>query len=99
MYEFTALPNGLSSAPRIFTKVIKAVFSTLRKEGHTNCAYIDGALLSGESLAECENNVDRTTSLVGELCITVHPEKLIFTPIQCTNFVGFTLDSVDMTVK
>lgn len=34
IYEFTALPNGLSSAPRIFTKVMKPVFSTLRQTVH-----------------------------------------------------------------
>ena len=35
-YVFTALANGLSPAPRSYTKMLKPVFSTLRKEGHTN---------------------------------------------------------------
>ena len=31
IYQFTALPNGLASAPRIFTKITKVIFSELRK--------------------------------------------------------------------
>ena len=34
--EFIALPNGLSSVPRIYTKVPKPLYSKLRKQGHTN---------------------------------------------------------------
>ena len=41
LYSFTCLPTGLSTASRIFTKVLKPVFSALRKIGHTNVAYID----------------------------------------------------------
>ena len=32
----TCLPNGLSSACQIFTKVLKPVFAELRKIGHSN---------------------------------------------------------------
>ena len=31
LYEYTALPFGLSAAPRVFTKVLKPVLATLRK--------------------------------------------------------------------
>ena len=34
-YQFTCLPNGLPSAPRIFTKILKAVYTRLRSIGHT----------------------------------------------------------------
>ena len=33
LYKFVCLPNGLSSAPRIFTKLLKPVFSALHKQG------------------------------------------------------------------
>ena len=32
LYEFTCLPNGLTSGPRLFTKVTKPVFSNLREK-------------------------------------------------------------------
>ena len=34
LYKFTCLPNGLCSAPRLFTKLLKPVYSTLRLKGH-----------------------------------------------------------------
>ena len=34
LYEFTCLPNGLSCAPRLFTKILKPPLSTLHKQGH-----------------------------------------------------------------
>ena len=34
-YQFTCLPNGLPSAPRIFTKILKPVYTRLRSIGHT----------------------------------------------------------------
>jgi len=41
LYKFTTLPNGLSSAPRIFTKLMKPVYSTLRTTGHISSGYLD----------------------------------------------------------
>ena len=53
LYAFTCLPNGLSTASRIFTKVLKPMFSTLRKLGHTNVAYIDDSLLQSDTFEGC----------------------------------------------
>lgn len=36
LFQFTCFPNGLSSAPRIFTKILKPVYATLRSQGHEN---------------------------------------------------------------
>ena len=32
LFQFTCLPNGLASAPRLFTKLLKPVYSTLRQK-------------------------------------------------------------------
>ena len=39
--QFTCLPNGLSSAPRKFTKLLKPAHSTLHLRGHVSSAYLD----------------------------------------------------------
>ena len=36
LYKYTCLPNGLSSAPRVFTKLLKPVYASLRTQGHVN---------------------------------------------------------------
>ena len=99
MYAFTCLPNGLSTASRIFTKVLKPMFSTLRKLGHTNVAYIDDSLLQSDTFEGCKLNIRDTLDLADSLGLTVHPEKSIIIPTQCIEFVGFMLDSRDMTIR
>ena len=67
LYQFTSLPNGLSSAPRVFTKLLKPVFSYLRKQGFTNVCYIDDIFLEGDSYEECLENVINTSRLIDDL--------------------------------
>ena len=99
LYVFTCLPNGLSTASRIYTKVLKPVFAALRKIGHSNVAYIDDSLLQNDSYEQCLLNIKDTIELLDSLGLTTHPEKSIFTPTQCIEFVGFLLDSTNMTVR
>lgn len=40
-FQFTLLPMDLSSAPRIFTQIMKPVFSHVRKLRHSIIAYMD----------------------------------------------------------
>jgi len=40
-FQFEALPVGLTSSPRIFTKIMKAPLTFLRKEGFSLAGYID----------------------------------------------------------
>ena len=41
LFQFTCLPNGLSSAPRMSTKIVKPDYATLRSQGLKNLGYID----------------------------------------------------------
>jgi hypothetical protein len=56
LFQFTCLPNGLASTPRIFTKITKVFFATLRKRGFLCSSYIDDAILVGDKIG-CEQNV------------------------------------------
>ena len=48
-YLNTCLPNGITSEPRIFTKLMKPVYSTLLQYGHKNVACIDDSLLIADT--------------------------------------------------
>ena len=98
-FEFTCMPNGLSPAPRMFTKLLKPVFSTLRKLGHANVVYIDDSLLQGATVENCSLNVNDTACLLDSLGFTVHPEKSVFKPSQSITFLGFILNSLSMTIR
>ena len=41
LYHFTCMPNGLASAPRNFTKLLKPVFARLRECGYTVVSHVD----------------------------------------------------------
>ena len=41
IYESTCLPNGLSCAPRQFTKILKPPLAALHKQGHISIAHLD----------------------------------------------------------
>lgn len=98
LFQFTCLPNGLSCAPRLFTKILKPVYATLRKQGHLNVGYIDDSYLQGDTIHECETNITDTCGLFTRLGFMIHPKKSILKPVQSLIFLGFVLNSVKMTV-
>lgn len=98
LFQFTCLPNGLACAPRLFTKILKPVYATLRQMGHLNVGYIDDSYLQGDSIEDCQSNIRDTCGLFEKLGFIIHPVKSILKPVQKLTFLGFVLDSVEMTV-
>jgi hypothetical protein len=99
LYRFTCLPNGLASAPRIFTKLLKLVYATLRSQGHVSFGYIDDSYLQGDSVKECKTNIDNTVKLFELLGFTTHDEKSVLLPTHQLILLGFLLNSIDMTIS
>ena len=64
LFQYTCLPNGLASAPRLLTKLLKPVFAKLRSLGYVNIGYIDVSLLFGDSETECLMNIKETVGLM-----------------------------------
>jgi hypothetical protein len=88
----------ITSAPRLFTKLLKLVYSILRQYGHKYVGYIDDSLLVGDNYTECEANVSETTMLFEHLGFIIHETKSVFIPSQRVTFLGFEIDSVRMFV-
>ena len=99
LFQFTCLPNGLACAPRLFTKILKSVYATLRQKGHLNVGYIDDSYLQGENIVDCQANIRDTCDLFSRLGFILHPVKSVLQPVQVLIFRGFVLDSVNMTVS
>ena len=98
LYQYTCMPNGLSSAPRCFTKLLKPVYSTLRQYGHLNVGYIDDSCLQGSDTKECLLNISDTQTLFTDLGFVINVDKSCVIPAQQINFLGFVLASLSMTV-
>ena len=99
LYEFTCLPNGLASAPRVFTKLMKPVYATLRSKGYLIVGYIDDILLLAKTPHELEQVVAETIALLRSLGFTIHESKCVTTPTQVAKFLGFLLNSKDMIIS
>ena len=99
LYEFNALSMGLSSCPRILTKVMKPPLAYLRKKGCTVSGYIDDFFIQGNNFRECYSSLEEAVFLFLQLGFHVHPEKSVLIPSQSLTFLGFNLNSVSMTLS
>ena len=71
MFQFTALPMGLSSGPRILTKVLMLVFATLRCQfGYSCLGYIDDSFYPEDSLHRCQEATLHAVELFIKLGLT-----------------------------
>ena len=98
-YQFTCLPNGLSSAPRLFTKILKPPLTSLHKEGHIVGGYLDDLCLQGKTYEESLTNVIDTIELLEEVGFVVHPLKSVLIPSREIEILGFIINTVLMTVE
>ena len=62
-YKFTFLPNGLCSAPRKFTKLLKPPLAKLRLDYIKIAAYIDDLITSAYSFDICFKDVWKRVKL------------------------------------
>ena len=53
LLQYTCCANGLSSCPRLFTKVLKPALTMLHKQGHIATAYIDDIYVQGVDFDSC----------------------------------------------
>ena len=97
-HQFEAMPNGYKDAMRIFTKLLKPVFSHLRSLGYTSVIYVDDSLLYGDTFEECLENVLITLKALQELGFVIHSRKSVLIPTQKIEFLGFIINTVDMTI-
>lgn len=95
IFQYTCLPFGLSSAPRIFKKVLKPIFA----KGYVSMTYIDDNLLLGDTVEECRKNVDITKRYLEKLGFVIHEKKSQFEPNKSITFLGNKINSERMIVK
>ena len=94
---FTSLSMGLTSSPRIFTKVLKPVLSYFRSQfGHTCLGYIDDSFYLEDGYTECEEATLHTIQLFVSLGFRIHPGKSVIIPTQILESLGFILNSIVM---
>uniref|UniRef100_A0A914YX61 Reverse transcriptase domain-containing protein n=1 Tax=Panagrolaimus superbus TaxID=310955 RepID=A0A914YX61_9BILA len=96
-YAFRALPFGLATAPRVYTKVIKPVASFLRARGIRLIVYLDDWLFIAETAEQLAEDLRLSTALFKALGLIVNEQKSQLTPVQQIEFLGLNIDSCNMT--
>lgn len=99
LYEFTALPQGLACAPRLFTKILKPFYAKMRELGHQCMGYIDDSFVVADTVEECLDAVNDMILQFEKLGFVINKEKSILTPVHSLEFLGYKLDSKSMTVS
>ena len=97
-YQFACLPQGLTSAPRIFTKLMKPVFAHLRSRGYVVLCYIDDCIFIAPSKEELNDIIQYALCLFDSLGLTSNLLKSSLVPNTQVEFLGFHLNSCDMTI-
>ena len=98
-YQFTCLPQGLSSAPRIFTKVMRVVMAFLRSRSIRIAAWIDDFLLASSSRALCQDHTFQALRTFEELGFLPNKEKSQLVPTQRICHLGLVFDSVEYSAS
>ena len=95
MYEFQSLFFGLCSAPRVFTKPVLARLCQRRARV---IMQLDDMLLMAQ-WDELEGQLGKITLLLEGLGFVVNREKSHLHPTQSIRFLGFLVNSQEMSIK
>ena len=82
LLQYTCFPNGLACCPRLFTKLLKLAYASLRQTGDEIVPYIDDSYLQGGTEQECWQSVKKTALLLQDLGFIIHPDNLVFIAIK-----------------
>ena len=98
-YQFKALPFGLCSAPRIFTKLMKPIAAFLMRKSIRVLIYVDDFLLLAATKEEAVKNTHLFITLLQSLGFIINFKKSSLTPSQVITFLGFKIDSTSMMLS
>ena len=98
-YHYNVLPFGLSSSPRIFTKLMNEVILYLRSKGVTISAYLDDIFLSSPSKETLIEHTELTIDTLQSLGFTINQSKSSLTPSKNLTHLGFVWNSSSMDIS
>ena len=93
VWQFRALPFGLSTSPRVFTKVLTPVLAFAHLHGVKLHMYLDDWLLNPDSRQEAIDQTSWLKSLCPRLGWVLNLDKSDLVPSQQTTYLGIMLDS------
>ena len=99
VYQFRALPFGLSLAPWIFTMIARELCAAVRGLGIFLRAYLDDWLIHNLSRQECLSHTGLVLQMAARLGFTVNFLKSDLSPSQQFTYLGMAFDTVAYVVR
>ena len=90
------MPFGLTSAPRVFTKVMRPVVTFLRAQGIRLVIYLDDLLVLAQSRERLIQYRSLILDLFENLGFLINYPKSVLTPTQEIIFLGFWVSTVTL---
>ena len=88
LYEYSVLPFGLSTAPRVFTKILAPVIEWLRRRGVQLYAYLDDILVVGSTYDRVLDALAFTIQTLTRVGYVINVKKSDLVPSQDLVYVG-----------
>ena len=96
-YQFVSLPFGLSSAPRLFTKLLRPVVGYLRSIGIRVVIYLDDLLLLNHCRLHLVKDTEFVISVLQNLGFVINWTKSALVPTKSIVYLGLIVDSNFLT--
>jgi hypothetical protein len=99
VFQFRALPFGLSLSPWIFTRVVREFLIVVRRQGIRIHAYLDDWLILNQLESLCQVHTQRVLAAAQDLGFHVNLEKSDLVPAQEFLFLGMLINTRSGLVK
>ena len=99
LFELIPLPFSLSSPLRVFTKVLKPFFGSIRNKGISLFIYLDDVAIISSSLERSSQEAAVVVQILESLGLIISKQKSVVISSQKIVFLGYVIDSVAMTVS
>ncbi|CAJ0927844.1 unnamed protein product [Ranitomeya imitator] len=93
IFRFVALPFGLATAPRAFTKIMAALMAILRVRGLVLFPYLDDILIKAPSFAQAHESLSIVLDTLARFGWLVNRKKSCLIPSQRIIFLGMLFDT------
>ena len=98
IYEYKALPMGLTESPRVFTRIARFAAGLIRKKGIKLVMYMDNLLVIAQTKQTCQSSVDTTIDILSELGFLLNHAKCNLSPSTRFTYLGCIWDTQAWTV-
>ena len=98
-FQFCVLPFGLSSAPFIFTKILKPLQKSWRGQGIPIVIFLDDGLGGGAGLVQAKINSLTVHADLLKSGFVPNKDKSLWEPVQIISWLGVHLNTFDGTIR